>query len=316
MEVVDVVVVLPVYNSGRQVCQALDCLLKQTVQPADIIAVDDGSTDKTSEILSEYECKYDNVHVLTHETNQGLPTALNTAIEATNRTYIARQDADDRSVLGRIEVQYQYMMNHPEVDVVGGAAEVIDSNGNVRDTIYPPLDPSSVLPDRNPFVHGSVMMRREAIEDVGGYDPLFEYSQDYDLWTRLDRAGFQLDSIQTVLYELKRSQGHNSIKKRQRQILFGLAARCDSDQKERYRSVIREQDIRDIYELLPRSEKAVYNRQSSKVCIKRGSWTMAIQEVMPAILHDPLSIWTSTILCLSLLPPPVSRRILRTIQPF
>jgi glycosyltransferase involved in cell wall biosynthesis len=316
MDEADVAVTLPVYNGGSQVRQALDCLLEQTVQPAEIIAVDDGSSDETPAILFEYEREHDLVRVLTHETNQGLPTALNTAIEATDRTYIARQDVDDRSRPNRIEEQYQYMTSNPSVDIVGTAADVIDEQGNVLDTIYPPSDPSSVLNERNPFVHGSVMMRRQAVEDAGGYDPLFEYSQDYDLWTRLDRAGYRLDSMQAVLYELERSQTHLSIDQRQRRILFGLAARGDPEQKEQYRSIIWEQDIREIYDRLPQAERAVYNRQSAEICIKQGFWAMTIQETAPAILHDPVSVRTGTMLGLSLLPPPVSRRILGSVQAF
>lgn len=316
MDEVNVAVVLPIYNGGRRVGQVIDCLLEQTVRPAEIIAIDDGSTDETPEILSEYERKHEAVRVLTHETNQGLPAALNTAIETTDQTYIARQDVDDRSHPNRIEDQYQYIRNNPSVDVVGTAATVIDNEQNVLGTVYPPSDPSSMLNERNPYVHGSVMMRRDAVEDIGGYDSLFEYSQDYDLWTRLDRAGYELDSIQTVLYELERSQTHLSIEQRQRRMLFGLAAKSDPDRKKRYRSIIQEQGVREIYDLLPRAERAVYNRQSAEICIKQGAWAIAIREIIPALLHDPFSVRTGAMLGLSILPPPVSRRILGTIQTF
>lgn len=316
MDQVDVAVLLPVYNGGLEVRQALDCLLKQTVQPAEIVAIDDGSTDETPEILSEYERKHETVHVLTHETNRGLPTALNTAIDATDQTYIARQDVDDRSRANRIEKQYQYVTDNPSVDVVGTAATVIDDGGTVLGTVYPPSDPSSVLDKRNPFVHGSAMMRRKSVEDIGGYDPLFGYSQDYDLWTRLDQAGYTLDSMRTILYELKRSQTHLSVDQRQRRVLYGLAARSDQDCKERYRSIIQKEGIRRVYSLLPRAERAVYNRQSAEICIKQGSWTTAIREIAPAIRHDPFSVRTGAMLGLSLLPPPVGRRILGAIQIF
>jgi glycosyltransferase involved in cell wall biosynthesis len=316
MDEVDVTVALPIYNGGRQVRRALDGLLEQTVRPAEIIAVDDGSTDVTPEILSEYEREHETVRVLTHETNRGLPTALNAAIEATDQTYIARQDVDDQSVPNRIEEQYQYMTDHPAVDVVGAAVDVIDGQGNVQDTIHPPSDPSSVLAHRNPFVHGAVMMHREAIEDVGGYDPLFDNSQDYDLWIRLDRAGYTLDSMQTVLYKLERSKGYISIEQRQRRVLYGLVARADPDRKEAYRLVIRRQNILDVYDHLSRSEKAVYNRQSAETCIKHDSWLMAIREIVPAIRNDPLSARTAAFLVLSLLPTPVSRWILGSIQAF
>lgn len=316
MNEVDVAVALPIYNGGRQVHQALDCLLDQTAQPAEIIAVDDGSTDETPEILSDYEREHDTVRVLTHETNKGLPAALNTALEATDRTYIARQDVDDRSLPNRIEVQYQYMLDNPSVDVVGTAANVVNREGTVLDTINPPSDPSSILDEQNPFVHGSVMIRRKTLEDAGGYDPLFEYSQDYDLWVRLDRAGYLLDSIGTILYELQRSQTHLSIEQRQRRILFGLAARSEPTRKDRYRSIIQKRGINEIYHHLPRIERAVYNRQSAEICIKQGNWKKAVREIVPAILHDPLSMRTGAMLGLSLLPPFVGQRILEATKSF
>jgi glycosyltransferase involved in cell wall biosynthesis len=316
MDEVDVAAILPVYNSGSQVRQALDSLLGQTMRPAEIIVIDDGSTDVTPKILSEYEREHENVRVLTHETNQGLPTALNTAIEATDRTYIARQDADDWSAPNRIEQQYQYLSERQAIDLVGAAADVIDAQGNVQDTIYPPSNPSSVLADRNPYVHGAVMMRREAVENVGGYDPLFDNAQDYDLWVRLDRSDHKLDSMQTVLYKFERPKGFISIEQRQRRVLLGLVARADPEQKEAYRSVIRRQGVLNIYNHLSRREKAVYNRQSAEICMKRDAWLMAIREIVPAIKNDPFSARTAAFIVLSLLPTPISRRIFGQLQAF
>ena len=316
MDKVDVAVVLPVYNDGQDVKSALTCLLEQTVLIGEIIAVDDGSTDETSKILSEYERKHENIQVLTHNINKGLPTALNTAIEAADQPYIARQDADDRSLPSRIEEQYRYMENNPSVDITGTAADVVDGEGNTTGTIYPPEDPSSSIQEQNPFVHGSVMMRREVVEDIGGYDPLFRNSQDYDLWIRLDRAGYQLGSVQSVLYQLRRENEYISIKQRQRRVLYGLVARAEPDKKETYREIILNQGISEVYDHLSPGDKAIYNRQSAEICIKHGSWVAAIREIAPALKNEPIAVRTLVFGLLCLLPTFLSRRILNRFQQF
>ncbi|WP_206750858.1 glycosyltransferase [Halorubrum sp. SD690R] len=309
-------VILPVYNGEEEVRPAINSLIEQTTRPTEILLVNDGSTDNTAEILSEYERQYSTVQVLTHETNKGLPTALNTAIEATGKPYIARQDADDRSLPNRIEEQYRYMKENPSVDITGTAADVVDGEGNTTGTIYPPQDPPSGIQEQNPFVHGSVMMRREAVEDVGGYNPLFKNSQDYDLWVRLDRAGYRLGSIQSVLYCLKREEGYISIEQRQQRVLYGLVARAEPDKKEEYREIIQNQGIRSVYGYLNAKEKAIYNRQSAEICIKQNSWMAAIREITPVIRNDPLSVRTIIFLLLCLFPPLLSRQILKKFQSF
>jgi hypothetical protein len=83
-----------------------------------------------------------------------------------------------------------------------------------------------------------------------------------------------------------------------------------------YRSQLVSGDVLEVYDMLRRRERAVYNRQSAEICVKHGAWGSAIREVLPALYNDPTSLRTPVSFGLSLLPPPVSRKLLKLSQPF
>jgi hypothetical protein len=111
-------------------------------------------------------------------------------------------DADDISLENRFEIQNNFLDINTDISVIGSSYLKIDKNNNVLDVINVPLkdqDIKSWLNYKCPFGHGTVMMRRSALEYVGGYDENFLYAQDYDLWLRLSK-NFKLANIDQPLY--------------------------------------------------------------------------------------------------------------------
>lgn len=199
-------VVLSVYNGARFIRDAARSVLRQTFPDFEFILIDDGSTDDTSRILDELN---DNRIVrIKNETNIGLVRSLNRGLETAKGRYIARADADDISDLTRFETQVRYLEAHPKVGVLGTAVRQTDVHGHELSVLRPPEDHAAILWELVfglPFIHPSVMMRRDTLVSVGGYDPAFIHIEDTELWSRL-AAKTRFANIPDVLTE-KRVHG-------------------------------------------------------------------------------------------------------------
>ena len=180
----EVSVLMSVYNAERYVGEAIESILGQGFRDVEFIIVDDGSTDGTSEILRGFQD--DRVILVRNEENIGLTRSLNRGLELARGKYIARLDADDVSLPDRLEKQVQFLDAHPDVGLVGCAAEYIDPRGNTLGVQRPLRENlSELLTRHNWFNHSTVVFRRECLDEVGPYREAFRYAQDYDLWLRI-----------------------------------------------------------------------------------------------------------------------------------
>lgn len=179
-------VLMPVLNGERFIKEALDSVLVQPLA-AEIIVVDNGSSDRTLEILNNYTKIDSRIKVLPCA-EKGVSNALNKGLAYATGTLIARIDADDKMSPERLESQLRLMQGHPEVAVISSQIIYIDSDGIENGkSKYPggslTLHRHFLL--RNPVAHPSVMFRKEIVERAGGYRPEFEGSEDLDLWIRV-----------------------------------------------------------------------------------------------------------------------------------
>lgn len=178
-------VILSVKDGEAHLGPAVASVLQQAFTDFEFIVVDDGSTDRTPNILALF---HDPRLVVVSQPHAGLTVSLNRAIERSKGKLIARMDADDVSYPERFERQVAYLDAHPEVGLLGTGAEEITPDSRVVGTIVPPAADAEIrraLIRRNPFVHSSIMARREVIERAGGYDERLPVAQDYDLWMRV-----------------------------------------------------------------------------------------------------------------------------------
>ena len=180
-------VVLPVYNAADTLQKCLDSLAGQECRDFEVVAIDDGSTDGSGDILRR-AAKDLPMRILVNEQNIGLAASLNRAIATCASPWIARQDADDWSHPERLARQLDYMSTAPEAGFIGTAFAVTDEDGTVLTMTEPPGNPTvlrRVLRRRNLMAHGSVMFRRDLFDRTGQYREFFKLAQDYDLWLRL-----------------------------------------------------------------------------------------------------------------------------------
>lgn len=204
----DVSVVMSVHNDSRYLRRAIDSILSQEGIELELVAVDDGSTDGSAEILAQYAARDSRVRIFSQE-NAGLTLALIRGCREARAEFIARQDADDVSLPGRLKRQAEMLRADATLAFVSSWAEVIGPEDELLLTYTRPADPDAathqLLVDRiSPPGHGSVMFRRQCYETVGGYYPELYYAQDSDLWLRMGRVG-RLGYVQDVLYRYRLS---------------------------------------------------------------------------------------------------------------
>src|SRR6202041_1354445 len=177
-------VLMPTYNGERFLRPAIESILNQTFPNFELIVIDDGSTDNTPHILSEFNDT--RLTVLTNPKNSGIAAATNRALSAARAEYIALQDHDDISLPHRLQTQLDFLNTHPEIALVGSAATLIDQNGIPYAEFPLPCEEIDIkwrlLVVGDAFHYTSIMVRRNAMQEIGRYgeDPAFRYSEAYD----------------------------------------------------------------------------------------------------------------------------------------
>jgi len=197
-------VIMSVHNEEPHLRDAVGSILNQTFTDFEFIIIDDGSTDKSWQIIQEYAGTDDRIVPLTQK-NIGLTSSLNKGIEIARGKYIARQDADDKSAPDRLKKQIEWFDKHSNGVLCGTQGYMINSDNKLLGKIKSlPIEYNSIrkkLKFQNVFLHTSVMMLKEAVEKVSGYDDFFRYAQDYDLWCRLANKGEMANLAELLVYQ-------------------------------------------------------------------------------------------------------------------
>jgi hypothetical protein len=220
-------VVMSVFNGQAFLPEAIESIIGQTLREFEFLVVDDGSTDRSAEILAGYASREGRMRVLRHE-NKGRAESLNIGIQAAISNYIARMDADDIALPHRLKEQIDFMERHPEVGLLGGAVELIGTTGQLIGTMRPPLDDTeikSLMLLRNPIFHPSVVMRKEVVLASGGYRKALLDADDYDLWLRMgERSRFA--NLDNTILKYRIHIGQVSVRNMWQQIQCAGAARA------------------------------------------------------------------------------------------
>ncbi len=175
-------VLMTVFNAESFLRESLESLVDQDFVDWEAIVVENGSKDSSKEILSSFPDF--RIKPVYFEKNIGRTEALNIALGNSNSKYIAILDADDIALRTRFSMQIKKLESDENLGLVGSWAEFIDSNGNFLQIKNGPEGHESIIKKiakQNPFVHSSIMFRRDLAVQVGGYDSAFEYAQDFDL---------------------------------------------------------------------------------------------------------------------------------------
>lgn len=183
-------VLMPVYNAENYLREAIESILVQTYENFEFIIINDGSTDKTLDIIREYKDK--RIKVLSNEQNRGIVYTLNRGLDSCRGKYAIRMDSDDISLPDRIEKQVGFMENHPDIDISSGLVKGFGVN--VQREYLPAITSDEIkcaLLFDAAMPHPAVIMRMDTINKYHLRYPDY-IAEDYMMWvTALEHCKFQ-----------------------------------------------------------------------------------------------------------------------------
>ena len=201
-------VIIPTFNRGQFIGAAIQSVINQTYDQFEIIVVDDGLTDHTSEIINSLgsDIKY------IYQTNQGRSKARNVALGIATGKYIAFLDSDDLYLPNKLQLQVNYLDSHPEIGMVYTSAYCMDDNGDFLREIYDARISGRIYNQIAFFVPvtialPTVMVRREVLDAIGTFDENMERFEDTDLWRRISKD-YTIGAIGEFTCSLRTHQGN------------------------------------------------------------------------------------------------------------
>ncbi len=194
---VQLTVLMGVFNGLPQLGEAIESILGQTFADFEFLIIDDGSSDASAELIADYAARDRRIRFLRNVQNVGLGGVLSRGVQEARGSLVARMDADDVAMPGRLQRQLDFLRDNPGVHVVGSYALDMGKDGTpVRERRVPTThEKIAELVWTSPFIHPTVMFRRDAILRVGSYSPHIRRRQDYDLWFRCVAGGLRLANI-------------------------------------------------------------------------------------------------------------------------
>lgn len=175
---------MPVYNAERFLSESIESVLRQSLKDFEFLIIDDGSTDGSVSIVQAYSDP--RIRFFQNDRNLGISATLNEGLALASSPLVARMDADDICRPQRLEKQYRFMSEHPEVALLSSWVEEVDQNGqrpvplpfDIRHYYYNLYFTCWIY-------HPTVVFRKQAVLEVGGYTD--RYSEDFGLWSKLIR---------------------------------------------------------------------------------------------------------------------------------
>ena len=250
-----ITVLMPAYNAGKYIREAITSVLEQTYRNFELLIVNDGSTDDTISIVLSFK---DPRIVLVDQDHHGVAQALNTGLRLADTYYVARFDADDICMPERLEKQFNFLEDHPDYILVGSDAEYILEQGDFLFS-FKCIAHSNEEVLRNmyvycPFIHSSVMYKKDEVIKAGGYNAHAHHFEDYLLWTGLAKMG-KMQNLREPLIKVRFNPASVTIDEKWRGERFRQLKRAATtrgsitkEEGDELLAIIKKQDIRKIKE--------------------------------------------------------------------
>ncbi len=296
-------IIMPAYNAGRYIAEAIASVLNQSFIYFELIIINDGSTDDTSEVIASFD---DNRIYIINQERQGVAASLNKGLAAAKGAYIARFDADDICEPERIEKQYSFFQQYPEYVIVGSDAEYIMEDGRhlfhfsciahtdeeIRQQLYVYC----------PFIHSSVMYSCEAVRELGGYSVHAHNFEDYLLWTQLAMKG-KLYNLSERLIKVRFNPSSVTIDEKWRGSRFRkikkdsiLKGSISKEEGDMLLAILKSQDVQHI------REGAYHALCGKKFLVNNYQPVKAREHIGKAIRSNPFRFDNYVLLTISYLP--------------
>tara|TARA_Y100000385_G_scaffold289685_1_gene359931 strand:- start:904 stop:1599 length:696 start_codon:yes stop_codon:yes gene_type:complete len=214
-------ILLSVCNAERSIELSIKSILSQTYKNFELLIMDDHSTDKTFKICEEMRSIDSRITLFKNSINLGLTKSLNILALNSNGAYIARQDADDISLDERIEKQLSFLKKN-KFDAVYSRTFLKDTK-KISPKITHYLPKKIVIKYKNPYIHGTLLIKRKALKAVNFYDEDFYYAQDLKLVLDLQKTNYKIGIMNEPLYILNTENNISSNNKNQQEYYANCA---------------------------------------------------------------------------------------------
>ena len=289
MKTPEISIIMSVYNGEEYLAETIESVMNQTFTDWELIVINDCSKDSTAEILAHYSEKDERIKVHPNEVNLRLPTSLNKAISLSSGKYIARMDADDICLPDRLEKQFKFMEENPDVSLSscrfmtvkngvyasGGAGGRCDSKAL-----------GAMLLVANPILHPGVIARAEILKKFG-YDPANTCTEDLELWTRMVTEKQKIEILPECLmiYRLHDKQitsttlekQHTEVLKIQNKYYSALACEMDEEMQKFYIGGVYFKENADVTEFL---KYAKWLKRVTKENFDKNAVNYALLEIL------------------------------------
>jgi glycosyltransferase involved in cell wall biosynthesis len=310
-------VVMPAYNAGKYIREAINSVLAQTFSDFELLIINDGSTDNTLEVIASFSDP--RIILINQEVNKGIAAALNTGLLHAKTEYIARFDADDVCFPERLAIQFDFLETHPDYILTGSDAEYVSESGehlfhfkcisHTNDHILKKIN------NYCPFIHSSVMYRKDAVLRAGGYSLYAHNFEDYFLWVRLHKYG-RFYNLQKPLIKVRfnpysstideKIRGRHFRKLKREIILRGVITKQEGDT---LYNIIKSQDTKKI------KESSYYSLCGKKYLVNNHQPKKARASLLKAIRIYPLRIDNYGLYLLSYFPASFISRVHKMLLP-
>lgn len=208
MKTPKVTVLMPVYNSEKYLKEAIKSILNQTFQNFEFIIIDDGSTDKSADIIKDYAKIDKRIIFRQNQINIGLIKTLNNAIKQINTKYIARMDADDISTPNRLEAQISFIEQQQNIVSCGTWAKILGNESNIINNKIENRQIYSNFLFSMHLIHATSLTLTSLLKDIK-YDKNYFVVEDYDLWERIIQK-YKVANVPEVLYSIRKHSNNVS----------------------------------------------------------------------------------------------------------
>lgn len=307
---VPVTVLMPVYNGGPFLKDAIESILAQTFTEFEFLIVDDGSKDTSLEVIRGFSDA--RIKLIQNEKNLGLIATLNKGLSLAQGEFVARMDQDDLAVPERLAKQVALLRGNPEILGTGSALTLINMKGETVGNIAVLTEFEQIrraLAVTNPFAHPTMMVRREIVKKLGGYRSEAYATEDYDLWTRLVKEGPVVNIEEPLLrYRLTTTGMSISLSTSQKQGAAVIANRVWGDFSEEGPAPVSDWGL-----IWPENGRTTMSVEKllmfsnlhllfAKGYRKRGQWNLAIRHLVASFAWSSGNRASFFAVCMFLLP--------------
>ena len=200
MKKIESSIIMSTYNHEKSLSQSINSILSQKYEDFEFLILNDNSKDGTKAVLDKFKKKDSRVKVFNNYKNLGLTKSLNILIKESKGSLIFRQDSDDISLPNRLMKQVS-LLSHPNNHACVTRAANSLTLKKIPNMSYN-FPYKLVMNFKNPFIHGTLGIKKEVLYDVGLYDEKFYYAQDYHLYKKLIMSKYKIIKIREIHYIL------------------------------------------------------------------------------------------------------------------